>query len=205
MLTGYLQIDTAILHQLGTDNVRGHILREGGAGLNHGSAANTRLRILDDAGREDDTILDGAVAGNLRTVSKHAAVANLRVVRDVSTFHEHVVVAQHGLAATMGGTVNDYVLADDVVVADDTFRLLATELKVLGQCTDDAALMYLVLAAHTGTAHDADKWEDDTPVTNLYVVFDVDKRKYLTVIADFCLGADFGFGTNVAHILDFYL
>lgn len=151
MLTGHLHVNTAELDMLGADDVGRHVLGERGTGLNHSAAAYTGLGILDDAGREDDAILDEAVAGNLRTIAENTAVAHLGVVADMGTFHEHVVVAENGLAATMGGTVDDDILADDVVVAQDTLRLLATELKVLRQGADDAALVHLIILAHART------------------------------------------------------
>jgi hypothetical protein len=99
----------------------------------------------------------------------------------------------------MCGTVDDYVLADDVVVANDAFGLLTTELEVLGQGGDDTTLMDLVITAHAGTIEDGDKREDDTVVTNHNVNLDIHKREYLAVVADTRLWADFGFWTYFAH------
>ena len=132
VLTCYLHVDTAIFRLLGADDIWGHILREGRTGLDHRTLSDTRLGVLDDAGGEDDSVLDDAVAGNLRAVAEDAAVADFRVVGDVGTLHQHVVVAEDSLATGVGGAVDDDVFADDVTVADDTFRLLAAELKVLG-------------------------------------------------------------------------
>ena len=48
------------------------------------------------------------------------------------TLHQHVVVAEDGLATNVGSAVDDDIFADDIAVADDAFRLFAAELKVLG-------------------------------------------------------------------------
>ena len=117
----------------------------------------------------------------------------------MTPLHEHVVVAQDGLSAGVGGTVDDHVLPDDVVVADDALRLLATEVEVLGQGADDASLVHLVVAAHAGAVEDADEGEDDAVVADDHVVLDVDEREYLAVVADAGLGADFGSWTYFAH------
>ena len=151
MLTSHLHVDTAILDVLGADNVGRHVLGERGTSLNHSATAHTGLSILDDAGGEDDTILDEAVAGNLRTIAENTTVADLGIVADVGTLHEDVVVAENSLAATMSGTIDDDILADDVIVAQDALRFLAAELEVLRQGTDDAALVHLIILAHART------------------------------------------------------
>ena len=128
----YLHVDTAIFCLLGADDIGGHILREGRTGLNHRTLSDARLGVLDDTGGEDDSVLNDAVAGNLRAVAEDAAVADFRVVGDVGTLHQHVVVAEDGLATGVGSAVDDDIFADDIAVADDAFRLFAAELKVLG-------------------------------------------------------------------------
>ena len=106
---------------------------------------------------------------------------------DVGTLHEHVVVADDGLTATVGSAIDDHVLADDIVVADDALRLLAAELEVLRQSADDATLMHLVVTAHARTIHNRDEGEDDAVIANHHVVLDIDEGEYLTVVADFRL------------------
>ena len=51
--------------------------------------------------------------------------------------HQEIVIADNGLSACMCGTVDDHILADDVIIADDEFAALAFEFKVLRQCSDD--------------------------------------------------------------------
>jgi hypothetical protein len=48
--------------------------------------------------------------------------------------------------------------------------------------------MNLVVIAHASTGTDTDKREDDAVVANHYVVFYIDEREYLTVVADVCSG-----------------
>ena len=194
MCTTNRGVDTAVLSMLGADDVGRDVLRECCTGLNHSATSDTCLGILDDGAGEDDAVFDDAVAGNLRAVAKDAAVANLRVMADVGTLHEHVLVADDGLAARVGGTVDDNVLADDVAVADDALRLLTTELEVLGQGTDDGALMDFVVLAHTCSATDADEGEDNATIAYLHVVLDIHEGEYLTVVADLSLGTDLSFG-----------
>ena len=132
MLASDGHVDTTILTLTSHDNIRWHILRESGARLNHRAHAHTCLGVLYHRGGEDDTVLDVAVASNLRTIAKDATVAHFRVVRDVRTLHEEVIIADNGLSPLMSGTVDDHILADDIMITNHTLRLLPTELEVLG-------------------------------------------------------------------------
>ena len=139
-----------------------------------------------------------AVASNLRAIAEDAAVAHHGVVTDVSTLHEHVVVADDGLSATVGGTIDNDVLTNDVVVANDALRLLTTEVEVLWQGTNHGALMHLVATAHAGAIEDGDEGEDDAVVAYLYVVLYIHEGEYFTVVADLRLGRDLGSWTYFA-------
>ena len=194
MLAAYGKVDTAVGVLLRGDDIRRYVARESGACLYHGALSDACLGVLDNGTGEDDAVLNQAVAGNLSAVAEDAVVANLGVVADVGTLHEHVLVADDGLAAGVCGTVDDNVFADDVAIADDALRLLATELKVLWQGADDSSLVHLVALAHACAATDADEGEDDAVVAYLHVVLNVNEGEYLTVVADFCFGADFGLG-----------
>ena len=103
----------------------------------------------------------------------------------MNAFHEEVAVADDGFAAFMRGTVNDYVLTNDVIVADDELTLFAAEIEILWQCAQDCTLMHLVVAAHLRAVEDTREWKKHTVVANYYVVFNIHERKYLAVVADF--------------------
>ena len=191
-------IDAAILHGVAAhDDVRRHVLGEGGAGLYHGALSHPDARIGDDAGGEDGPVENQAVACYLRAVAEDAVVANLGVVRHVHALHEEVVVAYHGLSAGVCGAVDDHILTDDVVVADDELTLLPPEIEVLRQCSDDGALVNLVALAHTGAVEDAGEGEDNTSVANLHVALYIDKGENLAVVADFCFRVDFCSWTDI--------
>jgi len=198
MLAAYGEVDSAVLSLVGNNDIGWNIFREGSASLYHGTNANACLGIFNDTTGEDDGILNQTVACNLRTIAEDAAVSNLGVMRDVCTLHQEVVVADGGLSAAMCGTVDDYILSDNVVVADDALRLLPSEFEVLRQCTDDGALVYLVVVTHARTIKNADEGEDDAVVTNHHIVLNVHKGEYLTIVADFRLGRYFSFGTYFA-------
>ncbi len=105
----------------------------------------------------------------------------------------------------MGGTVDDDILTDDIAVADDTFRLLATELEVLWQSTDDGTLVHLIPFAHARTSTDTDEGEDDAAITYLHIVLYVGEWEYLYVVADFRLWRYLSFWTYFACHNSYFL
>lgn len=181
------------------DGIRRYIVRETRAGLKHGEVAHTCARILDDGGTEDDTVADLAVARYLCTVAEDVVVADLRVVRDMHALHQEVTIADNGLAALMGSTVDDDILADDIVVADLHQAALATEVKVLRQRTDNRTLVDLIVLADLRPVENTDERKDDGVVTYLHVVLYEDEGEYLNVVADLRLWRYHGFITDVVH------
>jgi len=210
-----LLVDAGIVHHGGVGtavldgfaachNERGNILRERGAGLYHRQTAYAGVGILDDGAGEDGAIVDLTIARNLHTIAKHAVVANDGVVTDVGTLQKEVAVANLGHTSLVGTTVDDDILADDIVVANLHIRLGATEIEVLWQSSDDGALVDLVVLTDARAVADRDEGEDDTVVAYLYIVLDIDEGEYLTVVADFRLWAYLSFGTNfTCHTLFF--
>lgn len=104
----------------------------------------------------------------------------------------------------MGGTVYYDVLPDDVVVAYNTFAFFANEVEILWQCTNNAALVYLVSVAYSAAIQNADEWKHYTVVANYYIVFDVNEWKYFAAVAYLRFRRNLGFWTNYAtHTLEY--
>ena len=171
-------------------------MREGATSLDQREVACTGIGILDGATGEDDTIADLAVACNLRTIAKHAVIADHNIVADMSSFEQEVLVADLGDAITVGTTVDDYILADDIVVANLHIRLGSTEIEILRQRSYHTTLMDLIILSYTRPVADADEGEDDTIVADHHIVLDIHEGEYLTVIAYFRLWRDFGLWTD---------
>ncbi|EKC62634.1 hypothetical protein OBE_07878, partial [human gut metagenome] len=66
-------------------------------------------------------------------------------MRDMGTFHQEVVVAQNGLAALMGTTVDNHVLTDGIVIADYYLTLLTCKVEILWRAAITAAWNTLLL------------------------------------------------------------
>ena len=199
------RVRTTILHRITTGNDVGrHVVREGRTCLNQREVSGTGVGILDGTRGEDDTIADLAVAGDLRTIAEHAVVAHHRIVADMGSFEQEVMAADLRHAVAVGTSVDDDILADDVVVADLHIRLGATEAEVLRQGSDDGALMDLVALTDARAVADGDEGEDDAVVTDLHVVLDIHEGEYLTVVADLRLGRNLGFGRNFVHFIHFF-
>ena len=171
-------------------------MREGATSLDQREVACTGIGILDGATGEDDAIADLAVACNLRTITKHAVIADHHIVADMSSFEQEILVADLGDAITIGTTVDDYILADDVVVANLHIRLGSTEIEILRQSSYHTTLMDLVILSYTRPVADTDEGEDDTIVADHHIVLDIHEGEYLTVIAYFRLWRDFGLWTD---------
>ena len=110
---------------------------------------------------------------------------------NMRTFHQDIVIANHGLTASMRGTVDDHILADDIIVTDDTLGFFSAEVEILWQGTDNRALMHLVTTPHSRAVQDAYERKDDAVVTNFHISLDICERKYLAVLADFRSRVDF--------------
>ena len=179
-------------------------MREGRTSLNQREVSGTGVGILDGTRGEDDTIADLAVAGDLRTIAEHAVVAHHRIVADMGAFKQEVMAADLRHAVAVGTTVDNDILADDVVVADLHIRLGATEVEVLRQGSDDGTLVDLVVVTDARAAADGNEGEDDAVVTDLHVVLNIHEGEYLAILADLRLWAYLGFRGNFVHFIHFF-
>ena len=198
-------VDPSIGERFAAKNDVGrHIFRESGTGLNHGAVAHTGFCVLDNAGRENHTIAYLAVAGYLRAVAKDTIVAHFGVVRNVCAFHQEIVVADNGLASGMGGSVDDYVFADGIAIADHQFGRFARKVEVLWQCTQHRALKHLVVIAQACAVENTHKGIDGAVISNDNIVFDVSEGIYFAVLTDSRFGRNLGSCTYiVCHNLSF--
>ena len=112
------------------------------------------------------------------------------------TLHQEVVVAYHGLPSGVGGTVDDHIFTNDVVVTDNQFRALTDKGKVLRQRAKHGTLVHFVVIAHLRTVKNAHEREDNAVVANLHFVLNIDKREYLAAVSDLGLRRDHGLFTN---------
>ena len=97
----------------------------------------------------------------------------------------NIIITDDGLSTSMGGTVNDHILADDIIITNDTFGFFASEIEILWQCTNDRTLMYFIASTHACAVEDTYEGKDDTVVTNLHITFYIYKGEYLAVVPDF--------------------
>ena len=126
-----------------------------------------------DAATEDRAATDSAVAGDLDGIAEDILIAHLTVVRDVGALHKDVPTADDGGDVAAGGTADDYVLTDHVVVADDECGLLALVGEVLGRGTEHGILIDGVATTDACAIHQADVRVDGAVVTDDDIVLDV--------------------------------
>ena len=71
------------------------------------------------------------------------------IVADMSSFEQEIVIADNGAAITIGTTVDDDILTDDIIITNLHIRLLATEIEILRQGSNHTALMDLIVVTDT--------------------------------------------------------
>ena len=156
----YFLVDASLVHHRRVGSIvnqrfatchdeRRHILREGTTCLYQCQTSHTGIGILDGTRGEDHTIVDLAVASNLHTIAEDAVVAHDGIVADVRAFEQEVIIADLRHTVAVGTAVDDDVLTDDIIVANLHIRLLTTEVEVLRQGGNHAALVDLVIVANT--------------------------------------------------------
>ena len=192
-----------ILHRIASCyNIRWYIFREGSAGLHHRIASYAGFCILNHAATEHYIVANDAVAGNLTAISEDAIVAHFGVVRDVTALHQEVVVANNGLSTFVSSAVDDYIFANDVVVANDEFGLGAIVIKVLWNGSEHRTLKDLVVVSHSSASKNTGKGIDNAVVANDNIIFDVGEGIYFAVVTNLYIGGNFCFGTDfTCHIL----
>lgn len=201
VLLAHRVVNTVVFYRSSSGNDVGrHILEESRSRLYEAALPHLRANMLYDSRRDDGTIMYFTVTGDLRAISEDTVVTNFRVMRDMRTLHKEVVVADDRPAVVMRSSVDDDILAKNVIVANLQDAFLAPEIEILWQGTDDRTLVHLVIPSHSRTVEDADKREDDTTVANLYIIFDINKWENLAARADFGFRADFCAWTYFAHI-----
>ena len=177
-------VDTCLGEHAGMDpSVDGRVILDGDEGryvFAEAAAREDERQITDataglgrDAAAEDRAATDGAVAGDLDGVAEDILIAHLTVVRDVGALHKDVPTADDGGDVGAGGTADDYVLTDHVVVADDEGGLLALVGEVLGRGAEYGILIDGVATTDTRAVHQADMRVDGAVVTDDDVVLDV--------------------------------
>ena len=156
----YLLVDIGILHDgnIGTSISHGvttsndiwrHVLRESTTSLDKRQITSTGVGILDGTTGEDDSSANLTIASHLGTITEYAIVAYYGIVTDVGTLKQEVVVTYLGNTILLCATVDDHILADDIVVADLHVRLGTSEVEVLRQGGNHTSLMDLVAFADT--------------------------------------------------------
>ena len=152
----YFLVDSSLFHHrrvrasilegfAACNDKRGDVARERNTSLYQCQTTNTGVGILDGRAGENDSVLNLAVASNLHTVTKHAMIAYDGIVADMSSFEQEIVVADNGAAITIGTTVDDDILTDDIIITYLHIRLLATEIEILRQGSNHTALMDLIV------------------------------------------------------------
>ncbi len=173
---------------LSCHDIRRQVFAEAAAGLRHRPCTYAASLAHQHVAAEDYAVLEEAVAGDLAAVTKHAMIADMRVVRDMHTLVQEVSIADEGLPARVGGAVDHHVLANHIVVANDNNRFIALIIEVLRLCRNDSTVEHPVVLSQTRTAHNAGVRHNLAVVTNHNILIDISKGVHRNVCAQFCIG-----------------
>ncbi|CCZ11838.1 putative uncharacterized protein [Prevotella sp. CAG:1092] len=117
----------------------------------------------------------------------------------MNTLHEEVTIADDSLTIRECSTVDNNILANDILVANDKLRSITTIVEVLRLSTKHGILEHLVALAQASAVQYANVRIDDTVVAYHNVVFDICERINSNVVTNLRLWAYTSLVTNIAH------
>lgn len=131
-----------------------HVLVDEGTSLGDDVGADMDELQAGCLAAEDDVIAHDDMSGEGGVIGKYAVVAYDTVVGYMDVSHEEVAVADDGLAAGGGATVNGAAFADGVVVANLDGGVFAGELEILRHGSDDSTGEDAAVLADAGAGED---------------------------------------------------
>ena len=113
----------------------------------------------------------------------------------MDTLHEGVAVAYGSLSAAKSGTVDNYILAERIVVADNQRRRVAAIVEVLRHGTKHCVLVNRVATSETRSVHYADVRIDNAVVADDNIALNICERINRNIFSYFRLWVYFCFWT----------
>ena len=172
------------------DDIGRDVLAEAASALDHAISAHAAELMHQHVGTDDGVVVDDNLAGHLGGVADDAAVAYQGIVGHVYAFHQQVVVAHDGASFGSCAAVHGHVLTDEVVVANLGGRILALELQVLRDGTDDGTGKDGVAVADAAAVQDAGMGHNLVVVADDHILVDEDERRDFHVFAYLRFGMD---------------
>ena len=146
--------------------------------------------------RQDDAVLQGAMAADHRPVGEDATAADDAIVGDMAIGHQKVVVAQYGLHRVGRAAMDGHLFAEDIVVADFQRGRFVIVLEVLRTFAQDGAGEDLVPPAHCHGAEEKGARANHAIVADGHRAVDHCQGADLDVFAELRLGRDHGSRVN---------
>lgn len=152
---------------------------------------------------ENAVIADFAVACYLHRITNYAPVAYLGIVADMRLRHDERVVADFGAFIGTDAQVDDYVLANFVVVAYLHEGAVAFPTEILRLGTYHSAFIHLVVIAHTGATEQRRVGPDMAVFANDYIFIDKGEGIYYCSLSYLGFRIDECEGAYLLHIFKF--
>ena len=100
--------------------------------------------VQNDVAAQNRAVVYPAFPGYGALDAQYTMVADLHVVAKVYTVHQVIVVTDAGTAPCMGGTADNHILADIIILADNQHAFFSRIVEVLWFGSQNGIMMYLV-------------------------------------------------------------
>ena len=167
------------------NDVWGHVFGNAASALYQRPDADVAILLQQHVAAQYDAAVNAAFACYGGLDAQHAVVGYLYVVAQVYAVHQIVFITDTCALAFVCSAADDYVLAYVVSVANDELCFFTRVVEVLRLCAQHGSVVHLVSFSHTGAAQYPCARHDDAVVANLYIAFNIGKRLYGYVLADF--------------------
>lgn len=192
-ITEEISIDAGIGHGVvGNDGEWGNVAIDAAAALYHGESADFGTAINYGVGRENGMRADDNISGYLSAIADDGVTDECGVVPDMNLSHDDTTIAYESGFAGIYAAIDDDVLADSDVVANNAISGLTFPAEILRIGADDRPLINLDIIAEGGAGNNACVGIDFAIVANGDICIDVGKRVNDDVLAEFGIGANVG-------------
>ncbi len=174
VFTHYISIHTKICGRImGNDYIRGYIAGDAASTLYQGPFPDIGFFVDNAIRRQYDAVADLTVAGHYNPIAENAAVADNRIMADMSLCHDEVVVADACATLRLDAAVYDHILADSVVIADVAVGFFTFPAEVLRLRADNRTLEHAVVLSHACPLQNGGIGLDFAAVADLHIFVDV--------------------------------
>ena len=161
------------------------ILRETCPAAHHRIASHTAELMHQHIGTQDGMVVDDNLARQLCAVAYDTIVSDICIVGNMHAFHEKIAITYDGTSLGCRAPIDGDILAYLVVVTNLCRTLLASELEVLRNGTDDCTGEEYIPIADAGAIEHRHTIHQCVVVTYYDTFINITEWTYLAVLANY--------------------